>query len=244
MVDHRRGGDGGCRSEEGVARPHERAREPVRREDGGAHDERVQDLRELVADGDAAGEPGGRLRERGERRREEERLAADEEPVPGRERLRELRVEDLVREDRGRDVAQRGNRVVGGGDGEERREEDPGRERPWTRGSRDVFNRLRARHAPSGRLQDRGKESVHATRIGSYGRRSVTLRRTGFRATARKGARRVPQARKPLQIDPSDPRTTLLGPRFGGHRDRYSSGGTMASAEGTAANPSSPTTTS
>ena len=223
MVDHRRGGDGGCRSEEGVARPHERAREPVRREDGGAHDERVQDLRELVADGDAAGEPGGRLRERGERRREEERLAADEEPVPGRERLRELRVEDLVREDRGRDVAQRGDRVVGGGDGEKRREEDPGRERPWRRGSRDVFEPApRAAcsvWAPPGPRQ--GERSCNSYR--QLWKGSVTLRRTGFRATARKGARRVPQARKPLQIDPSDPRTTLLGPRFGGHRDRYSS---------------------
>ena len=168
MVDHRRGGDCGGRGEEGVAGAHERAREPVGREDGGAHDERVQDLRELVADGDAAGEPGGCLREGGEGRGEGERLAADEEPVPGRERLRELRVEELVREDRGRDVAQGGDRVVGGGDGEERRQDDPGRDGPSGRGSRDLWKRLRAwRCRPSGRLQDRGKKSVHATRIGS-----------------------------------------------------------------------------
>ena len=106
VVDHRRGGDGRRRGEEGVAGAHERAREPVGGEDRGAHDERVQDLRELVADGDAAGEPGGCLRECGEGRREEERLAADEEPLPGRERLRELRVEELVREDRRRHMAQ------------------------------------------------------------------------------------------------------------------------------------------
>ena len=168
MVDHRRGGDGGGRGEEGVAGAHERAGEPVGGEDGGAHDERVQDLRELVADGDAAGEPGGCLREGGEGRGEEERLAADEEPVPGRERLGEVRVEELVREDRRRDVAQGGDRVVGGGDGEERRQDDPGRYRPSGRGSRDLWKRLRAwRRRPSGRLQDRGKKSVHATRIGS-----------------------------------------------------------------------------
>ena len=88
--------------------------------------------------------------------------------MPGRERLRELRVEELVREDRGRDVAQGGDRVVGGGDGEERRQDDPGRYRPSGRGSRDLWKRLRAwRRRPSGHLQDRGKKSVHATRIGS-----------------------------------------------------------------------------
>ena len=88
--------------------------------------------------------------------------------IPGRERLRELRVEELVRENGGRDVAQRGDGVVGGGGREERRQDDPGRDRPSTRANRDLWNRLRVRQTPSGRLHDRGKESVHATRIGSY----------------------------------------------------------------------------
>ena len=101
------------------------------------------------------------------RRGEEDALAADLERVPARERLRELRVEELVREDRGRRVAPRPPRWYAAATGKIPSRTIQIGKRPCRRRG-DLWKRLRAwRRRPSGRLQDRGKKSVHATRIGS-----------------------------------------------------------------------------
>ena len=100
VVDHRRSCDRPRCGEQCVRRPHDSPREPVRGKDCGGHHERVQQLGGRVGVRHRAEQPGRRLHERREWRGEEEVLPADRQAMTGRDRLGELRVEQLVVEDR------------------------------------------------------------------------------------------------------------------------------------------------
>ncbi len=124
MVDHRRRRNRRSRGEEREGGPNDAAGDPVGGEDGRRHDDRVQNLGGGVRVGHRAEQPGGRLDERRERGGEEERLAADREPVSGRDRLRQLPVEELVVEDIGVSVARGLPGVVARSDDEEERQRE------------------------------------------------------------------------------------------------------------------------
>jgi hypothetical protein len=126
VVDERRRGDGRRSAEEREGGPDELAREPVRRERRGGHQDCVPDLRERVGARDVAEEPDGRLHDRGERRGEVDGLAAYDETFARGDALRQLRVEELVREDRRRYVAARLEGMVEGRDEEDGDEGDRG----------------------------------------------------------------------------------------------------------------------
>jgi len=73
-------------------------------------------------------QPRGRLHERGERGREEEVLAANRQSMSRRDRLRQLRVEQLVVEHGRRGVSARLQEVVGRGRDEDQRQGERPRE--------------------------------------------------------------------------------------------------------------------